>query len=118
MDNLAPNPGDTIVYTIVVKNNGHLKANNITIQDILPAGITYVSSTVSQGDLYQETNPGEWFANDIENGLSATLTITATVDTGTVGSAIINTASILSVDEPDSYTYNDTASVTIANWRS
>ena len=52
VDVVSPTPGDTVVYTIVVTNNGPDKANNITIRDRVPSGLTYVSSTISQGNPY------------------------------------------------------------------
>jgi len=33
-------PGDTIVYKVLLKNSGEMDAHNITLTDILPAGVT------------------------------------------------------------------------------
>ena len=51
----------------------------------------------------------------IANGASATLTLTATVDAGTGGSTIINTASITAADQADPVAANntDTAAITV-----
>ncbi|MBK8492567.1 MAG: DUF11 domain-containing protein [Saprospirales bacterium] len=89
VSNPAPNPLDNITYTIVIYNNGPLKANDITLTDILPSGVTYVSSTISQGNPYNSVN-GTWFANDINALASATLTITAQVKAAgiTLGSSL------------------------------
>ena len=46
----AVNPGDTINYTIVVRNNTAARQTGIAITDALPAGTTYVAqSTVVSG---------------------------------------------------------------------
>ena len=113
MDKPAPSEGETIVYTVTVTNNGPDKANNITITDALPTGVTYVSSTRTQGNAYVPAS-GTWFANDLDAGNSATLTITATVDAGTTGTVIVNTAAVTSVVELDSITDNNSGSAVIA----
>ena len=43
------NPGDTITYTVTVKNTGETTQNNLVITDLLPPGTTYVpeSTTVT-----------------------------------------------------------------------
>ncbi|MBI9040706.1 PKD-like domain-containing protein, partial [Lutibacter sp.] len=43
VDNATPNEGDTIVYTVTVTNNGPSDATGISLTDLLPAGVTYVS---------------------------------------------------------------------------
>ena len=45
VSNATPNVNDEIVYTIVVSNAGPHAATNVEIQDVLPAGISFVSST-------------------------------------------------------------------------
>lgn len=107
-----PAVNDIITYTIIVKNNGPLKANNITIQDILPPQLNYQSSTITQGTAYN-SGSGQWFVNDLDPGSSATLTINVQVDPSANGLLISNTASVLSVVEADSITSNNSDSVDI-----
>jgi len=48
----APDPvavGNTLTYSIVVRNNGPSQATTVTMLDVLPAGVSFVSSTSSQG---------------------------------------------------------------------
>jgi uncharacterized repeat protein (TIGR01451 family) len=45
VSNATPNVNDEIVYTIVVSNAGPHAATNVEIQDVLPAGISFVSSS-------------------------------------------------------------------------
>src|SRR5207302_7081382 len=44
----APNVGDTITFTVPLKNNGPNTATNVKVTDALPAGLTLVSATPSQ----------------------------------------------------------------------
>jgi uncharacterized repeat protein (TIGR01451 family) len=111
-----PAINDIITYTIVVTNNGPLKANDITIQDVLAAQLNYQSSTITQGNPYN-SGTGQWFVNDLNAGASATLTLTVQVDPSANGLLIANTASVLSVIEADSITSNnsDTANIGVGS---
>lgn len=40
--------GETISYTILVENTGSVEAKNITVDDILPSGVTYVEGTAKK----------------------------------------------------------------------
>ena len=40
-------PGSTNTYTITVRNTGTVAQSSISVQDVLPAGMTYVSGSVS-----------------------------------------------------------------------
>ena len=45
VSNATPNLNDEIVYTLTVSNLGPHTATNVEIQDVLPAGLSFVSST-------------------------------------------------------------------------
>ena len=48
----APDPvlvGNTLTYSIVVRNNGPSQATTVTLLDVLPGGVSFVSATSSQG---------------------------------------------------------------------
>jgi uncharacterized repeat protein (TIGR01451 family) len=113
VDNPSPSQGGTINYTVVVTNNGPNGTTGVQVTDVLPAGVTYVSSSPSQGS-YDNVS-GIWTVGSIANAASATLTITATVDTGTGGTTIVNTASVTASDQVDNNPANDsdTASITV-----
>ncbi|QDV69471.1 Large cysteine-rich periplasmic protein omcB precursor [Rosistilla carotiformis] len=97
IDNNAPNRGENVVYTLVVTNDGPSDATGIEITDRLPEGMTFVSAAVAQGAFNAST--GVWTAGSLVQGASATLRLTATVNTtGTV----LNTAEITAADQPDS----------------
>ncbi|MGL5153253.1 MAG: DUF7507 domain-containing protein [Clostridium sp.] len=50
--------GDTLTYTIVVKNTGNVKANNVIVRDTVPTGTTFVpGSVIVNGNPDQTLNP-------------------------------------------------------------
>jgi uncharacterized repeat protein (TIGR01451 family)/gliding motility-associated-like protein len=83
--------GNTFDYTIVVKNIGTLGATQVTATDILPDGITYVSSTVASGtaNYAAATRTLTWNIGNLAVGTTTTLTLKVTADK--VGK-IVNTA--------------------------
>lgn len=96
VDNPTPGVGSNVTFTITVRNSGPNTATNVVVQDQLPAGLSLVSYTVSQGSY----NPGTgiWVVGNLLNGATATLTITATV---TAPGNITNIAQVIGVDQPD-----------------
>jgi len=98
VDNPTPNVGDDVTFTITVTNNGPAAATGVQVTDQLPAGLTYVSSTASQGTYTPGT--GVWETLTIPFPGTATLTITATVTAGALG-GVTNTASITASDQDD-----------------
>ncbi|MDX9988156.1 SdrD B-like domain-containing protein [Thiothrix unzii] len=69
--------GDTVIYTVKVKNNGPDTATGVEVTDQLPAGVTYVSHNADQGAYTSGT--GIWTVGTLANGTTATLTITVTI---------------------------------------
>ncbi len=104
VNNPMPNIGSNIIFTITVSNSGPNDATNVAVADALPAGLTFVSATASQGS-YNNTL-GVWTIGTIANGANVTLQITATV---TSSGPITNTAQVSSSDQidPDSTPNNN-----------
>ena len=96
VNNNSPQVGANIVYTIGVTNVGGLNATGVTIKDVLPAGLTYVSSTATQGTYDPAT--GIWNVGNVEKTGTKTLQITATVANTGLKS---NTAEVNSADQID-----------------
>jgi uncharacterized repeat protein (TIGR01451 family) len=108
VDNAAPNVGETVRFTVTVANNGPSAATNIEVTDQLPAGLTFVNATTSQG-VYDETT-GVWTVGDVADGGSATLTIFAQV---TAPASVTNLATVTSaVFDPDTNNNGSSATVT------
>jgi len=91
VDNPAPFDGENIIYTIMVTNNGPDNAANVSVTDLLPAGLTYVSD-----DGAGAYTGGVWTIGSLANGGTATLNITATVDPNTDGDTVTNSAIVAS----------------------
>ncbi len=111
VDNAAPDVGATVTYTIQLINAGPDTATGVAVSDVLPSGLTYSSSSPSRGT-YSPTS-GVWTVGTIAPDGAATLTLAGTVNTGTGGSAITNTASVTASDQNDVVPGNNTATATL-----
>jgi uncharacterized repeat protein (TIGR01451 family) len=105
VSNSAPNVGDTITFTVTLSNNGPDTGTNVTVQDFLPAGLTFVSATPSQGSY--NAGLGTWTVGTVTTSTPQTLQIQATVVSA---SAATNTASLSHADQFDPNTANNSAS--------
>ncbi|MDC6366114.1 MULTISPECIES: gliding motility-associated C-terminal domain-containing protein [Flavobacteriaceae] len=76
-NDLTPNVGDQIIFTITVANDGPSEATNVVVTDFLPSGYAFVNATPSAGSY----NPliGSWLVGSLANGASETLTLIADV---------------------------------------
>ncbi len=63
---------DTATITLTLKNNGP-DAGVASVADVLPAGLTYVGSTASQGAY--DSSTGSWSLGTLASGATATLAI-------------------------------------------
>jgi len=107
----TPNVGDTIEFAIGVANYGPDTATQVVVNDLLPAGVTFVSYQASQGTYASGT--GIWTIGTVTTSDFAVLVITATVDRPASGipAAVTNTATV-SGKEYDPDPDNNTDSVT------
>lgn len=110
-DNYGPAQNGTVTFSVLVKNLGPNTATGVVVRDILPAGLTYQSSTVSQGgftDTLTPLNsvPETWTIGTLDKDASATLTVTALV-TAVAGTTIHNNASLLALDQHDTDSANN-----------
>ncbi|WP_395682014.1 hypothetical protein, partial [Dokdonella sp.] len=108
VDNATPNVGDTVTYTILASNEGPDNATGVEITDNLPAGVTLVTATPSQGSF--DSGSGVWIVGALANGASATLTLSVTVNQP---GAILNVATITREDQFDPVSANNQAGTTI-----
>jgi hypothetical protein len=107
VNNSTPNEGSNIVFTVTASNLGASNNSNVTVNDLLPSGYTYVSHTASTGTYVPGT--GVWTIGNLNDAANATLAITAKVNpTGNfTNSATISTTS--GIFDPD--TTNNSVSV-------
>ena len=101
---LTPDLGSEMVFTLIVTNDGPSDALGVTIEDMLPAGLVYVSD--DSGGAYDAAS-GAWTVGTLTMGASATLEITARVD---VIEPVENTACAAAAS-PDPDASNNCASV-------
>ena len=107
----APQENDTVTYTISVTNSGPGPATVVQLMDLLPAGVTFLSASPSQGTY--DSVSGDWFVGNLGAANSANLSLQATVDAGTGGTTITNTVTVEFLSQIDTNVANDSASVDI-----
>ena len=100
------NVGGTVTYTVTVTNKGPNTATGIVIQDLIPAALSNVVVINSSGTSY---NNGVWIIPNLNNGASATLTITGTATAAMAGLNTTNTATRIAQDQ-----YNEESNTTSA----
>lgn len=94
----SPCEGGDITYTVTVSNPSTISATGVQVTDLLPSGLTYLSSSTSQGT-YNNTT-GLWNLGNLNASSNATLTLTASVNWGTANTTIINWGNITAMDPP------------------
>ena len=95
----TPNLNDNVTFTVTVYNDGPDNTTNVTVKDVLPAGITFQSD--NSGGSFNSTT-GIWSVGSLANGASASVQITGKV---TATGTITNTAQ---VQTSDLYDYDST----------
>lgn len=88
--------GDTLTYTIQVKNEGQATAHGVEVTDVLNAGVQYISSNTSLGSYSAGTK--KWSFDSITVGTTLTLSIKVRVVAQGVW---FNTAEITKMTEKD-----------------
>lgn len=102
--------GDNTTYTMIVKNSNTVNnATGVTLQDTLPAGMTFVSATTTQGSLVTPPvgSTGTVTANIGTLAPNATATVTVTVKAAAAG--VQSDTATVSSNEADSNTANNTS---------
>ena len=107
-DDAHPAEGDSILVTLTLRNGGPDPATGVVLRDSLPAGLSHLLDTPSQGSY--DAGSGLWNLGGVAAGDSATLELTLLVDPGTGGTGLVNHAWIDTVDQAD-HDSDDDASV-------
>lgn len=92
----TPDLGDDVTFRVTLANTGASDASGVTLTDLLPAGLTFVSANPSVGS-YDETT-GIWTVGDVPMGQSVTFDLVATAS---VPGPQSTTAQVASANEPD-----------------
>ncbi|RYF67476.1 MAG: T9SS type B sorting domain-containing protein, partial [Cytophagaceae bacterium] len=104
VDVFEPGIGDNVTFTVTVNNVGSSNFLNVMINELLPSGYTYVSSTTSVG-VYSPLT-GIWLIPTLLNNTSATLEVVVTVN---AAGSYMNTVSIDESTPIDSTVLNNGA---------
>lgn len=108
-----PNPvilGQDLMYTLTVSNEGPSAATGVVLTDTLPAGVTHISSTPSQGSCTEMDGIVECELGDLASGNSVTVNV---VVTPTEPGSAVNSADVAG-NEADPNSANNAAIQTTA----
>lgn len=108
VDRTSPQPDETVVFTLTVGNDGPSPATNVIVEDVLPAGFTFVST---DGCLQDPNGTPSCTLGTLTSGSQASFTLTATVQ-GELGTTLTNTATTRAT-EIESNTANNSASASV-----
>ncbi len=108
----TPAFGTNATFTVTLKNNGPATATGIVVTDLLPAGLTFAGA-VNVGTYNSVT--GAWNVPSLASGATATLSLSATVNTT---DQACNTAQITSSTPLDPNPANNQTTVCVMSARS
>ena len=108
----ASKDGQNLTYTLQVKNEGPQRASNVSLIDPLPDGLTYLSSSASQGSCQFNNRVLTCSLNSLNRGAQATVSLETRLNgSGT----LVNNASV-NAEEPDPrLNNNDAQAVTVVS---
>ncbi|MCA0753621.1 DUF11 domain-containing protein [Paenibacillus sp. N4] len=106
----APDPvrvGQILHYTVTVDNTGPSDATGVTVTDTLPAGVSFLSATSSQGSCAVAGGIVTCSLGTLPNGATATVEIMVIpIKTGRITNTVTATSTTFD-DDPD----NNTATI-------
>jgi uncharacterized repeat protein (TIGR01451 family) len=104
--------GADVTFAVTLTNRGPEAAGATQVVDLVPPGLTFVSATATAGTFASAT--GTWSLSGLAVNAAAVLHVTVTVDSGTAGTVITNTATITSQATGDPVASNNAASATLS----
>ena len=101
VSNTTPNIGESVNFTITVRNDGPDAATNVGISDVVPAGFSNITNISNTG--IANGNTVNWSIANLAFNDSITVSFTAEVDAPTgAANEYVNTAQISASDQLDS----------------
>jgi len=85
--------GQQLTYTLVVTNLGPSNATGVTVEDTLPAGVSFVSATPSQGTVTESAGVLTAAVGNLAVGAQATITVLVDVSAST-RDTLLNSATV------------------------
>ncbi len=101
VSNPAPNVGANVTFAIEVENLGAHQATNVSIDDLLPAGLTFISASSQAYD----PGTGVWQVGTVDIGTANKKTLKITAAVAASGS-FTNEAEVSTTSPPDQYDPN------------
>ena len=113
IDDYTPQVGQEVTWTVQIVNDGTDFADNVSVTDLVPEGMSFVSSSVDGGNI--DAANGVWsLGGGLAGGETTTATITMVV-TEDDGSLITNNATV-HTDSHDCNPYNDNSPIAVNPW--
>ncbi|MCB1776414.1 MAG: DUF11 domain-containing protein [Candidatus Competibacteraceae bacterium] len=109
---IEPDGATPLTYILHYSNDSVVAVTNAEIQDVLPAGVTYVGCSGGTG-CSNTSGTVTWTLGDLAAGATGNVTLTVTVDNSYSMPSLTNSAT-LTVTAPDNSPVDTTASSTIA----
>jgi uncharacterized repeat protein (TIGR01451 family) len=102
--------GQNLSYTAVVTNNGPGGANAVTLTDSLPAGVNFISATLSDGTCKQSAGTVYCWIDYLAQGENSLVTLVVTpVSAGLIS----NTATVTAFETDPNATNNSFTTTTM-----
>ena len=110
---LPASMGDIVNFEMTIINNGPDDGTLVTLSDLLPVEVTFISATPSQGSCMEVAGTVSCNLGDLAIGTSATVTISSLFSAAGVYT-LANTASVGgNENDPDTGNNSDTASLPV-----
>ncbi len=83
VDDISPNIGQTVTFTLLISNSGPNDATNLSVEDVVKAGFSYVPASISGADTRSDSDPTgtglTWVINSLPTGASTSVSFQAVV---------------------------------------